>query len=51
MGNSEDSGKGDFVRDDRQTAEILRKIILSVISMVLMIAGELTGKDNENLKK
>lgn len=47
MDNNEDSGTGDFVRDDRRIAEILKKVIMSLLSVAVMLAGEFIRKDGD----
>lgn len=47
MDNNEDSGTGDFVRDDRRIAEILKKVIMSILSIAVMLAGEFIRKDGD----
>lgn len=48
MDNNERSGTTDFVRDDRKMPEILKKVILSLISIAVMVAGEFIRKDGED---
>lgn len=48
MDNSERSDTADFVRDDRKMTEILKKVILSLISIAVMVAREFIRKDGEN---
>ncbi len=47
MDNNEGSGTGDFVRDDRRIAEVLKRVIMSLISVAVMIAGEFIRKDGD----
>lgn len=50
--SKERSGTDDFVRDDRKKPEILKKVIMSLISIVVMVAGEFIKRDGEeDLKK
>lgn len=47
MDNNEGSGTSDFVRDDRRIAEVLKRVIMSLISVAVMLAGEFIRKDGD----
>ena len=47
MDNNEGGEAADFVRDDRKMSEILKKVILSLISIAVMVAGEFIRRDGE----
>lgn len=45
MDTNESSEETDFVRDDQKMMEILKKVIMSLISIAMMVTGEFIGKD------
>lgn len=50
VAESEDSGTTDFVRNDQKKGGILKKVILTLISIAVIVVGELIREDDD-LKK
>ena len=50
MAESEDSGTTDFVKNDQKKGGILKKVILTLISIAVIVVGELIREDDD-LKK
>lgn len=50
MQESEDSGTTDFVRNDQKKDGILKKVIITLISIAVIVVGELVREDDD-LKK
>lgn len=50
MAESKVSGTTDFVRNDQKKGGILKKVILTLISIAVIVVGELIREDDD-LKK
>ena len=50
MSESEGNGTTDFVRNDQKKSGILRKIIITILSIAVIVVGELIREDDD-LKK
>lgn len=50
MAESEDSGTTDFVRNDHKKGGILKKVIITLVSIAVIVVGELVREDDD-LKK
>ena len=50
MEESEDSGTTDFVRNDQKKGGIVKKVIITLISIAVIVVSELIRED-EDLRK